>query len=132
MLIGGPVDRWRLEWRRVQPRLIALIAGLSTALTLAGCLTRSEPGAALGAPGSHATAGALPVVRREDMLWLERVSFGLDTATVAEYRRLGREAYLDRQLHPHGVPLPAPIAAQIDALQVTHVDAARVLADVSA
>ena len=126
------MDRWRLEWRWVQPRLSVLIAGLTTALTLAGCLTRSEPGAAPGAPGSHATAAALPVVRREDMLWLERVSFGLDAATVAEYRRLGREAYLDRQLHPHGVPLPAPIAAQIDALQVTHVDAARVLADVGA
>jgi uncharacterized protein (DUF1800 family) len=126
------VGRWRLEWKLVQPRLRSVVVGLTCALTLAGCATRSEPDATPGARGSHATAAALPVLRREDILWLERVSFGLDTASEAEYRRLGRVAYLDRQLHPYAVSLPAPIATEIDALQVNHVDPAHLLAEVNA
>jgi hypothetical protein len=66
------------------------------------------------------------------MLWLERVSFGLDSASVADYRRLGREGFLDRQLHPHDAPLPAQIAAEIAALDVNHADPAQWLADVNA
>ncbi|MGA2188807.1 MAG: DUF1800 domain-containing protein [Steroidobacteraceae bacterium] len=110
------------------PRLSAVMVGLSAALALAGCATRAGP----DADGRHAAAGPLPVMHREDMLWLERVSFGLDSASVAEYRRMGREAYLERQLHPHEAALPAPIAAQIDALQVSHEDPVRLLADVNA
>jgi len=105
---------------------------LTAALTVAGCTTNSVPGTAPAAKGTPDAAAALPNLRREDILWLERVSFGLDTAGVAQYRRIGREAYLDRQLSAREPALPAPIAAQIDALQVTHVDPTRVLADVTA
>ena len=91
-------------------------------LALAGC----------AASGMHASTTVLPVLHRDDMLWLERVSFGLDTATVADYRRLGRERYLDSQLHPDGHPLPPAVAAEIDALDVAHIDSARVLAAVNA
>jgi uncharacterized protein (DUF1800 family) len=35
---------------------------------------------------------------RADLRWLSRVTFGVDTATVAEYRRVGREKFLDEQL----------------------------------
>ena len=73
---------------------LALQAG-AFALLAVGCTT----------PGGHAsdvaparqTAGALPVLRREDVLWLERVNFGLDTASVSDYQRLGRVRYLDTQ-----------------------------------
>jgi uncharacterized protein (DUF1800 family) len=65
------------------------------------------------------------------MLWLERISFGLDTAGVAEYRRLGRERFLDRQLHPSETILPAPIAAQIAALEVAHAQPLQWLAGVN-
>jgi uncharacterized protein (DUF1800 family) len=33
-----------------------------------------------------------------DLRWLGRVTFGVDSATVAEYRRVGREKFLDEQL----------------------------------
>jgi uncharacterized protein (DUF1800 family) len=67
------------------------------------------------------------------MLWLERVSFGLDSATVADYRRLGRERYLERQLHPaNGPSLPAPVAAEIAALPVPQQDIAQLLGEVNA
>jgi len=35
---------------------------------------------------------------RGDLRWLGRVTFGVDAATVAAYRRLGREKFLDEQL----------------------------------
>lgn len=107
--------------RRRFNRVLSIAAAVVGAV-MAGCASQSA---------QRATA-PLPVLHREDMLWLERVSFGLDTATVAEYRRLGREQYLDRELRPLDAPLPPRIAAEIAALDVTHVDPLRELADVSA
>ena len=49
-----------------------------------------------------------------DAGWLRRDSFGLDMATVAQYRALGRKALLEKQLDDRlGDTLPTPIAAQI-------------------
>jgi hypothetical protein len=49
-----------------------------------------------------------------DAGWLRRDSFGLDMATVAQYRTLGRKALLEKQLDDRlGDTLPTPIAAQI-------------------
>ncbi len=115
------MDRRRIRWRRVPTCVSAIAVGVCTAMLLAGCAT----------PASHA-AVPLPVLHREDMLWLERVSFGLDTETVADYRRLGRERFLDTQLHPHVASLPAPVAAQVAAFEVTHADPAPWLADLNA
>jgi uncharacterized protein (DUF1800 family) len=78
------------------------------------------------------TAKALPVLHREDALWLGRVTYGLTSATLADYQRLGREGYLDSQLHPHNAALPPSIAAQIDALDVSRIDPTQSLADVNA
>ncbi len=111
-----------------------LRTAVSAALTLliVGCSTPAGNGANVSASASRATSAALPVLRREDVLWLDRVSFGLDSADVADYRRLGRERFLERQLHPQEPELPAPVAAEIDALEVTHADPERWLADVNA
>ena len=82
-----------------QARLRAASAALSTIwlLACAGPGARSDLNRTTGpAPGT--AAAVLPVLRREDTLWLERVTFGLDSASVAEYRRLGRERFLERQL----------------------------------
>jgi uncharacterized protein (DUF1800 family) len=78
------------------------------------------------------TVTALPVLRSEDTLWLERVTFGLDSSSVAEYHRLGRERFLEHQLSARDTALPAPIAAQIAALEVTRADPAKWLADLNA
>lgn len=62
---------------------------------------------------------------REDMQWLERVDFGVDSRTLEAYRHLGRAGYLERQLHPgtdDAQDLPAAVAAQISALEVAHLD----------
>ncbi len=120
---------------------VSRCAPLLAALLTAGCATTADDGAAArGAAGSGpkpaassaATAGALPVLHREDVLWLERVSFGLDSQSVADYRRLGRAQFLERQLNPQAPQLPAPIAAQIAALEVTRADPQHWLAEVNA
>jgi uncharacterized protein (DUF1800 family) len=132
-------------------RLTHMVARFAAGALLTGCATHTDLGAASGGAsasgaggvaasrvgaasgaGANPGAAAMPVLRREDMLWLERESFGLDSASVADYRRLGRVRFLDRQLHPHDVRLPPPIAAEIDALEVTHADPVQWLAGVDA
>ncbi len=49
---------------------------------------------------------------------LARVTFGIDTTTVARYRALGREKFLDEQLHPPSSD-PANLAAALAAIGVT-------------
>jgi uncharacterized protein (DUF1800 family) len=78
-----------------------------------------------------AKTAAMPALQRQDVQWLERVSFGIDSESVAELHRLGRARYLDGQLQGDG-KLPPPVAAEIAALEITHLDAARTIADVNA
>ncbi len=65
---------------------------------------RSSLLASLTAALAVAVLSATPAVRapaalsRGDLRWLGRVTFGIDTASVAEYRRVGREKFLDEQL----------------------------------
>jgi uncharacterized protein (DUF1800 family) len=94
---------------------------------LSGCADSS--GARAQAPPPK--AGALPVLKRQDMLWLERVSFGIDSESVAELHRLGRERYLQRQLEGREA-LPAPVAAELASLEIAHLDPARAIADLNA
>jgi uncharacterized protein (DUF1800 family) len=101
-----------------------VFGSLAAALLLAGCATRTDPAAE--------KAAALPVLRRDDTLWLERASFGLDSATVASYRQWGRAEFLARQLHPSDAGLPTAVAAQIAAMEVAHAKPEQLLADVNA
>ena len=70
-----------------------------------------------GVVGTPAASGPAPLTRG-DLRWLARVTFGIDTTTVARYRALGREKFLDEQLHPP-VSDPANLAAAISAIPVT-------------
>jgi uncharacterized protein (DUF1800 family) len=97
---------------------------IACGLSLAGCATHSDL--------PRVSAAPLHAMRREDTLWLERASFGLDSASVESYRQLGRERFLERQLHPGEAALPAPIVAEIAALDVSRADPAKWLADVNA
>ncbi len=109
---------------------------LSSCLLLActGTATRPDSGQRgdSGKPSDSKAAAALPVLHREDVLWLERVTFGLDSRAVADYRRLGRERFLEDQLSAREAALPGPIAAQIAGLDVTRADPEKLLADVNA
>src|SRR6202049_2709460 len=66
-----------------------------------------------------ASRPAAPVaLTRGELRWRARVTFGIDTATVARYRALGREKFIDEQLHPPFSD-PANLAAAIAAIPVT-------------
>jgi uncharacterized protein (DUF1800 family) len=108
--------------------------GLAVGLVLActGCATRAPTAPRTGPTQAAREAAALPVLRREDMLWLERVTFGLDSAAVADYRRMGRERFLAAQLSPGDPALPAPVAATIASMDVTRIDPLATLAEVGA
>src|SRR5579871_1546566 len=69
-------------------------------------------------------------VSKQDIQWLDRVTYGPNTATIEEYQKLGRRRFLDEQLHPKDVHLPQPAASQIDALEISHTNSAELLAAV--
>lgn len=77
------------------------------------------------------TPGRLPG-GSADIAWLQRVDFGLDSASLHSLERLGRARFLEVQLAPHDVQLPAPIAAAIDAMEVSHLDPQQTIAAVNA
>jgi uncharacterized protein (DUF1800 family) len=59
----------------------------------------------------HLPLASGPAFTRGDLHWLARVTFGIDSATVARYRLLGREKFLDEQLHPLADDPPALASA---------------------
>ncbi len=72
--------------------------------------------AALFAIVAATTAAPAPApLTRGDLHWLDRVTFGIDSATIARYRQLGREKFLDEQLHPPAVD-PDAVASAIRAM----------------
>ncbi|MEP6914741.1 MAG: DUF1800 domain-containing protein [Acidobacteriota bacterium] len=64
-----------------------------------------------------ASASGSSALTRGDLRWLARVTFGIDSATVARYRALGREKFLDEQLRSSSDP--ASLAAAIAAIPIT-------------
>lgn len=78
------------------------------------------------------TAFAYQPLRREDLQWLQRITYGVNDATLAEYERLGRSRFLDAQFQMKDTGLPPLVDAQIEKLAVTHADIKQWLAQVNA
>src|SRR5260370_7494874 len=98
---------WRSPWPWV------LVVGL----VLSGCST------------DHPTQRPQPVAQplaQSDLRWLNRVTFGLDSAMVARYRALGRAGFLDEQLQAPP-PDPPDLATAIGTLTITQQSAERLL-----
>jgi uncharacterized protein (DUF1800 family) len=70
-------------------------------------------------------------LKHDDVLWLERITYGLNSATLEQYRRLGHSRYLDGQLAAKDVNLPSEIEAQLAKLNISHVDVAQLLAQIN-
>src|SRR6202158_2907783 len=116
------------NYRRLAGRHTAVLAGVTAFLVACAA---PAPRTAAGAQKAL-TAMPLPTLRREDVLWIDRIGFGLDSQIVADYRRFGRERLLAQQLDARNNTLPAAIASQINTMDVSHVDPARRLADIQA
>ena len=80
---------------------------IATGAGLAGCAAPAlRPDA-----GSHSAS--------HDLAVLNRVTWGIDSASLSAWNRLGRRNYLQAQLHPAADnQLPASVQAQIDALSL--------------
>jgi len=78
---------------------------------LSGCTTVSPP--AWPASGVQADGTA-------ELRWLNRITWGVDSATLAAARRVSRRDFLGAQLHPASAQgLPDVVQSQIDALALT-------------
>lgn len=77
------------------------------------------------------TVFADSALQREDLQWLQRISYGVDSATLEQYHRLGRRRYLDAQLRMKESELPPPIQEQIAKLDISHADIKQWLAQVN-
>ena len=103
---------------------------LGSLLLLSACAPGTRPERPQGGP---ALAGVpLTSLSHQDLQWLEHASFGVSEPLVAEYRRLGRAAFLEEQLSAAPAPLPPAIAAQIAALQIERIDPERLLGELRA
>jgi len=109
---------------------LPLIRRMAACIVTLSVLLPACTGSGMRTPTASASA-SLPVLRREDALWLGRVGFGIDSASVALYRNLGRERFLELQLAAQTQELPAPIAAQIAGMEVTRAEPLRWLGDVN-
>jgi uncharacterized protein (DUF1800 family) len=110
-----PAFPQKFTGRCVGGTVVVLACGVFTA-----CATSAPGGLHPAAPTAAGSQRAVD----SGSLWLDRVTFGIDSQTVAAYRRLGRAGFLDRQLEPDPNPLPPAIAAQIATLEVEHLDTA--------
>lgn len=79
---------------------------------------------------SLAWAGAERALGADDVRWLNRITYGIDSATVARYRELGRRRFLEEQLHPGDPGLDPETAAAIQALGISRKPLEQTLAEV--
>ncbi|MDO1530069.1 DUF1800 domain-containing protein [Fulvimonas sp. R45] len=100
-----------------------LLLGCLSALACAG---QTTPQQRMPAPTATAKMDGLSL---SDIAWLRRDGFGLDSATLDRYRRLGRTRFLDGQLAGADDTLPPQVAAQIRALPVVDTPLPALLAD---
>ena len=66
------------------------------------------------------------------MPWLQRMTFGVNSGVLAQYRKLGREGYLAEQLRPEDGRLPDAVAREIGQLRISQTDGTQLLVKVVA
>jgi uncharacterized protein (DUF1800 family) len=77
-----------------------------------------------------AMASAPRALARDDVAWLNRVTYGVTSSTLARFRSEGRRKFLQEQLTSTAT-LPAAVSEQIGKLEVSHVDGATLLREVA-
>ena len=75
------------------------VTSLVKAATLTVVLAATSVAAHSDRPPAPRASESRPVTA-DDLRWLNRVTFGIDTQVVARYRAVGRARFLDEQLHP--------------------------------
>ena len=78
---------------------------------------------------AHTSHSADVAVAQNDVQWINRITYGIDSTTLAQYRAMGRKNYLESQLKPSTELLPSPAQAAVDALSVSTHSADQFLVD---
>jgi uncharacterized protein (DUF1800 family) len=107
--------------------MVAVAAAFVCVCLLAGCAAQSES-AAVHSPVRSTASGAMAPA---NAAVLDRLSWGVDSATLADAGRIGLPAYLERQLHPGAAVLPAPVQEQIDAMTISQRPLAQLVLDLA-
>jgi uncharacterized protein (DUF1800 family) len=74
-------------------------------------------------------AAGTATLSADDIAWLHRDTFGLDSATIERYRELGRTRFLDEQLAGGDDPLPPAVAPLINSYEVFNTSPAQLVAE---
>ena len=85
-------------------------------------------GVLLVLPG-HVVLAADRLVSEEDVRWLNRVTYGLDSAALVQYRAMGRKNFLEAQIVPPTDALPASAQHVVDGMLITARRADQLLAE---
>jgi uncharacterized protein (DUF1800 family) len=67
---------------------------------------------------------------RDDVAWLNRITYGVTSSTVARFRAEGRRRFLQEQLSSTAT-FPAAVSEEIQTLEISHVDGATLLREVA-
>jgi uncharacterized protein (DUF1800 family) len=98
--------------------------------TLAQTLRRTSWALAGNAWICVAAASAPHELARDDVAWLNRITYGINSTTAAHFRAQGQRRFLQEQLNSPAT-LPAPLSQQIESLEISHVDGATLLREVA-
>jgi len=83
------------------------------------------------AVGTLHAAFASDALKRDDLQWLNRITYGANSETIAAYKKLGRRRFLDQQLSSHDAPLPPQIAQLLSATDNAYNDPLQQLAAIN-
>jgi uncharacterized protein (DUF1800 family) len=79
---------------------------------------------------SAPAAPGVPTTSRHDMLFLNRVTYGVNQSTAREFAKVGRSRYLDEQLHYDGdSALPAAVRERIAALEISRLTPSELISE---
>jgi len=102
----------------------------------AACLLAIALSACASAPVSTSSVRYAPTgadAALQDVALLDRLSFGATPSSSHEMARIGREAWIDRQLHPpRNAALPAPVQAQIADMTISRTPMAELVRGIDA
>ena len=112
---------------------LALLAGCGTPLANAPAPARPlGPAPVIALPDTHQEADAMRVSTL-DAQRVDRATFGVDATTLQQVGRLGYARWVDEQLHPKPVALPAAVDERIAQMKISREPlAARLREDVAA
>jgi len=74
--------------------------------------------AIIGASALALPTAAPATLSRADIRWLNRVTFGIDSATITSYQKLGRNKFLDEQLRDAATGASSAVDAAVHAVPV--------------